>query len=115
MNQTTDLSIGTSWVAENVSKDSLVMVNEPVPAYPHVQRKTIGFPKNGQDLIKYLDNQGIDYIIISPALQSPRSLGLDLFIQNEILPTLQSAPDIFVLVYENTEYNVSVYQYNNEN
>jgi len=114
-NQITDLSIGASWVAENTPADSIVMVNEPVPTYPHVQRKTINFPKQGQDLIKYLDNQGIDYIIISPLLQSPRSLDLNLFTANEVLPTLQSFPEKFIIVYENDEYNVIVYQYNDEN
>lgn len=111
MNQTTDLSIGANWVAENSPANSIVMVNEPVPAYPHVQRKTINFPKQGQDLIKYLDNQGIDYIIISPALQSPRSLDLESVIENEVLPTLINSPELFVLVYENDEYNVKVFQY----
>lgn len=111
-NQITDLSIGASWVAENSPIDSIVMVNEPVPAYPHVQRKTINFPKQNQDLIRYINNQGIDYIIISPLLQSPRSLDLDPFIKNEVLPVLESSPDLFIIVYENKEYNVIVYQYN---
>jgi hypothetical protein len=110
-NQITDLSIGTSWVAENAPADSIVMVNEPVPVYPHVQRKTINFPKQNQDLIKYVDNQGIDYIIISPLLQSPRSLDLDPVIENQILPLLESSPDLFILVYKNDEYNVKVFQY----
>jgi hypothetical protein len=114
-NQITDLSIGANWVAENTPADSIVMVNEPVPVYPHVQRQTINFPKQNQDLIKYLDNQGIDYIIISPLLQSPRSLDLEPVTANQILPTLQSAPDLFVLVYKNIEDNVFVYQYRNEN
>lgn len=114
-NQITDLSLGTNWVAENSPANSIIMVNEPVPAYPHVHRKTIGFPNDGQDLIKYLDNQGIDYIIISPKLQSPRSLDLDLVVANEILPVLQSSPETFTLVYENTEYNVLVYQYDDGN
>lgn len=114
-NQITDLSIGTSWVAQNTPVDSIVMVNEPVPAYPHVQRKTINFPKGNQDLIRYLDNQGINYIIISPLLQSPRSFDLDLFIQREVLPVLQSSPDLFTLMYENNEFNVFVYQYNSGN
>lgn len=112
MNQTTDLSIGSNWVAQNAPADSIVMVNEPVPAYPHVQRKTINFPRQGQDLIDYLDNQGIDYIIISPLLQSPRSFDLELVVQNEILPTLQSSPDKFIIVYENKAYNLFVFQYN---
>jgi hypothetical protein len=111
MNQITDLSIGANWVAENSPADSIVMVNEPVPAYPHVQRKTINFPKGNQDLIKYLDNQGIDYIIIAPELQSPRSLDLEPATANQILPTLTNSPDLFVIVYENAEYNVKVFQY----
>lgn len=114
MNQTTDLSIGASWVAKNTPLDSIVMVNEPVPAYPHVQRKTINFPKQNQDLTTYLNNQGIDYIIISPDLQSPRSLDLNLFTQREVLPILLESSDVFRLVYENKDYNVFVYQYDAE-
>jgi len=115
MKQITDLSIGTSWVSEYAPADAIVMVNEPVPAYPHVQRKTINFPKSGQDLFKYLDNQEIDYIIISPVLQSPRSLDLEPVIQQEVLPILESSSEMFTLVYENAEYNVFVYQYNGGN
>jgi hypothetical protein len=113
MNHMTDLSIGTSWVAENAPPDAIVMVNEPVPAYVHVRRKTIGFPRRGQpDLEKYLNNQGIDYIIISPKLQSPRSLDLDDSVEERILPILEAFPDKFMVVYSNPEYNVTVYQYN---
>jgi hypothetical protein len=111
MNQMTDISLGSSWVAENSPLDSVVMVNEPVPAYVHVRRKTIGFPTAGQDLEKYLDNQGIDYIVISPRLQSPRSVALDEDIENQILPALESAPGKFIVVYSNPEYNVTVYRY----
>ncbi|MEK6750983.1 MAG: hypothetical protein AABZ00_01855 [Chloroflexota bacterium] len=111
MNQMTDLSIGTSWVAENAPSEAIVMVNEPVPAYVHVQRKTIGYPANGQDLEKYLNNQGVDYIVISPRLQSPRSVALDEDIKNQILPALESAPGKFIVVYSNPEYNVTVYRY----
>ncbi len=110
-NQITDLSIGASWVAKHAPQDSIVMVNEPVPAYPHVQRKTINFPKDNQDLIRYINNQGIDYIIISPLLQSPRSRDLAPRIANEIAPMLEASPALFTLVYENKEYNVYVYQY----
>ncbi|MBL8062219.1 MAG: hypothetical protein JNK32_04325, partial [Anaerolineales bacterium] len=111
--QMTDLSIGTSWVAENAPEDSIVMVNEPVPAYVHVKRKTIGFPKNGQDLEKYLQNQGIDYIVVSPLLQSPRSTELSEAVKEEILPILISSPGKFMVVYDNPDYNVTVYQYLN--
>jgi hypothetical protein len=112
MNQMTDLSVGASWVAENAEADAIVMVNEPVPSYVHVRRKTINFPKQGQDLQKYLNNQGIDYIIIAPLLQSPRSTELHPSIRNNTLPTLQSNPQMFTIVYENPEYNVTIFRYN---
>lgn len=111
MNQMTDLSIGASWVAENAPPDSIVMVNEPVPAYVHVQRKTIGYPTNGQELERYLDNQGIDYIVVSPKLQSPRSMELDDFTITQVLPILNSQPEKFKKVFLSTEYNVTVYEY----
>lgn len=111
MEQMTDLSVGTSWVSENAPPDAIIMVNEPVPAYVHVQRKTIGYPNAGQDLEKYLNNQGIDYIVVSPKLQSPRNNDLDEDIENQILPALSSTPDKFMVVYSNPEYNVTVYLY----
>ncbi|RJP52828.1 MAG: hypothetical protein C4586_02430 [Anaerolineaceae bacterium] len=111
MDQMTDLSVGTSWVSENTPPDAIVMVNEPVPAYVHVRRKTIGYPNAGQDLEKYLNNQGIDYIVVSPKLQSPRNKDLDENIENQVLPILESAPEKFMVVYSNPEYNVTVYLY----
>lgn len=111
MQQMTDLSVGTSWIAENAPLDSIVMVNEPVPAYVHVQRKTIGYPTNGQELERYLDNQGIDYIVVSPKLQSPRSAELDRFTIEQVLPVLTTRTDRFKLVFMDEEYNVMVYEY----
>lgn len=113
MNQMTDLSIGANWVAENAPQDAIVMVNEPVPSYPHVRRKTINFPKQGQDLKKYLDNQGIDYIIIAPPLQSPRSTKLDKGVE-EYLSVLDAQPDTFAMVFSDAENNVLVYEYINQ-
>jgi hypothetical protein len=108
--QMTDLSLGTSWLAENAPADAIVMVNEPVPAYVHVQRKTINFPKNNQELEAYLQNQGIEYIVIAPLLQSPKSTELSKDVK-EIQASIESLPDTFELVFEDTENNVKVYQY----
>ncbi len=110
--QMTDLSIGASWIAENAPPDAIVMVNEPVPAYVHARRKTIGFPRQGrQDLEKFVIQQGIDYIIVAPRLQSPRSAKLDEYILERVLPVLRSAPERFVVVYFDPEHNVTVYRY----
>ncbi len=110
--QMTDLSIGASWVAENAPAAAIIMVNEPVPAYVHVKRKTINFPKNDQELEKYLENQGIDFILIAPLLQSPRSAELG----NEarrIAAEIESSPETYTLVFEDVENNVRVYEYTN--
>jgi hypothetical protein len=108
--QMTDLSIGTSWVAENAPADAIVMVNEPVPAYVHVKRKNINFPKNDQELESYLQNQGIDYLVIAPLLQSPRSTELSKDVK-EAQSKIASLPDAFQLVFEDVDNNVRVYQY----
>lgn len=106
----TDLSIGANWVAENAPPDAIVMVNEPVPAYVHVKRRTINFPKNGQELQNYLDNQGIDYIIVAPPLQSPRSMELDKNV-GEALSILEASPEIYKLVFMDDANNTRVYEY----
>jgi len=108
--QMTDLSIGTSWVGENAPADAIVMVNEPVPAYVHVQRKTINFPKNDQNLQAYLDNQGIDYIIVAPLLQSPRSTDLKKDVR-DVLSILEASPQTYILVFEDRQNNVCVFNY----
>lgn len=106
----TDLSIGTSWVSENAPADAIVMVNEPVPAYVHVKRKTINFPKNDQDLEQYIKKQDIEYIIIAPLLQSPKNTDLSKDVQ-EIQFQIESQPNAFQVVFESKENNVTVYQY----
>lgn len=111
--QTTDLSLGTSWVAENAPADAIVMVNEPVPAYVHVKRQTINFPKNGQELETYLQNQGIDYIVIAPLLQSPKRMELSKDVEATLLQ-MEASPSSFQLVFEDTKNNVKVYQYNGQ-
>lgn len=112
MNQMSDLSIGTSWVAENTPPDAIVMVNEPVPAYPHVRRKTVSFPRQSQQNFEtFLNNQSINYIVIAPRLQSPRGTELDDYIRERVLPVIESAPERFIMVYFNAEHNVTVYRY----
>ena len=108
--QMTDLSIGANWIAENTPTDAIVMVNEPVPAYVHVKRQTINFPKDGQELQKYLDNQGIDYIIIAPPLQSPRSADLSVDVKRTAVE-LGGSPEAYKLVFEDRDNNVRVYEY----
>lgn len=108
--QMTDLSIGASWIAEHAALDAIAMVNEPAPSYPHVKRKTINFPKNGEDLEAYLDRQGADYILIAPLLQTPRSVVLSENV-GEVEDEMRAAPNLFSLVFEDAQANVRVYRY----
>jgi hypothetical protein len=112
-NRMADLSIGAGWVAGNAPPDAIVMVNEPVPAYIQVRRKTVPYPRDLQAIEKYLINQGIDYIIVSPELESPRSTKLDQDVETQLLPILNSDPNKFPVVYRSEEYNVTVYHVEN--
>jgi hypothetical protein len=111
--QMTDLSIGAGWVAENAPADAIVVVNEPVPVYVQIRRKTVVYPKDLQSIENYMVNQGADYIIISPKLQSPRSTKLDGDIETQLLPILNGDPNKFKIVYRNVKNNVTVYQFQN--
>ncbi|MCZ2127583.1 MAG: hypothetical protein LC099_07400 [Anaerolineales bacterium] len=108
--QTTDLSVGASWIAEHAAPDAIAMVNEPAPSYPHVKRKTINFPKGDENLETYLDKQGASYILVAPLLQTPRSLTLSKNVK-EAEAEMQSAPNLFTLVFTDAENNVRVYRY----
>ena len=108
--QMTDLSIGADWVAENAPADAIIMVNEPVPVYVQVRRKTIEYPKNLQNIESYVINQGIDYIIVAPELQSPRTEKLDEDIKSELLPILNGDPGKFTIVFHDAKHNVTVYK-----
>ncbi len=110
-NQMTDISIGADWISQHAPANAIVMVEDPVPAYIYVRRKTIAYPSTDQNLEAYLNNQDINYIVISPKLQSPRSTILDEFTEKQILPILNSKPEEFLIVYENLENNVKVYQH----
>ncbi len=109
--QMTDLSIGAGWVAENAPADAIIMVNEPVPVYVQMRRQTVAYPKDLENIESYVINQGIDYIIVSPKLQSPRSEKLDKDVETQLLPILNASPDMFSIVYQDLENNVTVYQF----
>jgi hypothetical protein len=111
--QMTDLSVGAGWVAENAPADAIVVVNEPVPVYVQMRRKTVVYPKDLQSIENYMVNQGADYIIISPKLQSPRSTKLDGDVETQLLPILNGDPNKFKIVYRNVKNNVTVYQFQN--
>jgi hypothetical protein len=109
-NRITDLSIGRTWLRENSLPDSIILARDPVPDYLYIRRKTVAYPKNGQDIWVYLHENNIDYLILSPKLQTPRSVELDEFTKNQILPVIETNSDNFELVFENMAHGVLVYK-----
>jgi hypothetical protein len=112
-NRITDLSIGTRWILQNTPQDSVVMAQDPVPDYLYARRKTIAYPSIEQDIQEYLDANNVDYVLVSPRLQMPRTKELGEFAEAKLVPFLTSSPDRFRLVYTNSVHNVTVYEVGN--
>lgn len=111
-NRITDISIGTTWIDKNTPSGITIMCKNPISRYLYVRRFTVGYPSktNTRQILNQIGQEGIDYIIISPKLQCPRTKELDSYTAKYFLPTLLAHPDKFLRVYRNEEHNVSVYE-----
>jgi hypothetical protein len=109
-NRMTDLSIGTTWIRENTPQQSIVMVRDPVPDYLYARRKTVAYPTNGQDIEKTIASDGVNYVMVAPLLQLPRTYELDDLTKSYVLPLLTSNQEKFRLVHSDIANNVSVYE-----
>jgi hypothetical protein len=107
----TDLSIGTAWISENTPSRSVIMARDPVPDYLYARRSTVAYPDTAQDIEEYIRVNGVDYIIVSPKLQTPRSIELDNYVETHLLPVLTLNQDRFRPVYRDTTHNVTIYEY----
>ncbi len=110
-NRITDISIGTVWISENTPLESVVMARDPVPAYLYARRRTVAYPTGEQDVEDYIRVNGVDYIIVSPKLQTPRSNELGNYVETHLLPVFTLNQDRFRPVYTNATHNVTVYEY----
>ena len=86
------------------------MVEDPVPDYLYAHRRTVAYPSGEQDIEKYVASNSVNYIMISPKLQTPRSNELDSFAEGRLVPLLRANPHKFVSVYANAFHNVTVYK-----
>ncbi|MCB0190799.1 MAG: hypothetical protein KDJ65_02545 [Anaerolineae bacterium] len=114
-NNITDLSIGTTWIKANTPPDAVVMSRMPVLDYLYARRQTIDYPGKNEILAPYLTRHQINYILISPYVQMPKSNQLDDITKNKLLPAVQSHPDKFQLVYKSPAHGVWVYEVEIEN
>jgi len=108
----TDLSIGTSYIAQHSNLDAIVACQDPVPMYLYANRKTIDYPPatTTQSFNQGIANSGADYVIVAPRLAPKRSRQLDPKAQNVALPAIQSRPDMYQLVFYDSANNVSVFK-----
>ncbi len=112
-NRMIDLSIGTVWIREHTPQQSVVMVSDPVPDYLYARRKTVAYPTEGQDIARAIAVSRIDYVMVSPKLETVKTNELDDFTETRLLPFLESNPDRFRRVDADTFNNVAVYQVRN--
>jgi len=115
--RTTDLTVGTHWISENTPADSIVMLRDPIPRYIYTQRKTLGYPspEQGLDLGGHIENLGIDYVLVAPRLQTPRTRDLGQYVTRHLGPYLDTHPERYRIVFRNAEHNVTVYEVVREN
>ena len=104
-----DLAAGTTWMAANLPPDVIVMTPNPVPDYLYLRRQTVDYPASIGQLHEQLTAQSAAYILVRPNLVVGRQASLDAKGQ-QLLQFIQSSPDQFELVYEDSPKQVWVYQ-----
>ncbi len=105
-----DLSVGTTWIAQHSTPDSIVMSRDPVPDYLYARRRTVSYPTIGSDIEEYVRTNGVDYIVVAPKLKTPKTILLDEYARTALVPLIEAKPSEFQLVCTNTVHNVSVYR-----
>lgn len=108
----TDISIGATWISENAPAEAIVMCQDPISRYLYARRFTVWYPSttDAGQILKQIEQQEADYIIVAPRLQASRTTELDKYTTEYFLPALLARPDKFVQVYRDNERNVSVYR-----
>jgi hypothetical protein len=114
-----DLKVGTTWLKENSSQNSLIMAQQPQSIYLYSDRHTIDFPtlelcQSSRQFEDILQTQGVDYIIVAPemAWHQNGQLTYDRFTTEKILPILGDLYKEHVLevAYESEADRVIIYQ-----
>jgi len=108
-----DLSSGTTWVRRYAPADAILMSVNPVPDYLYAQRRTLGYPNGADvDLDEYIEQNGIDYILVRPNLNNwdNHQHQLDPYVAEHLLPHLMAHPLHFETVYQKPDEQVFVYR-----
>lgn len=105
-----DLTAGTTWLQENAPTDAVVMTPNPVPDYLYIRRLTVDYPRKGENLLVYLQQNKVQYIIIRPNLRDWDNKQLDPIAQNILVPFVNAETKKLQVVYSNQDEAVTIYQ-----
>lgn len=124
-----DVSLGATWIRDHSQIDAVIMARIPRVTFIYAERALVPYPDDDWDsrnfygrlpeltpaeaLIHAIERFGVDYLLIAPLIQSsagPFIPQLDEYMQTVVLPTINSHPDQFRLVYNNPSQQVFVYE-----
>lgn len=127
-----DLAVGSEWIQAHSDLNDVIMVYKPriftlylqreVVPYPHpyeaVESRVIyaDLPEWQRDplavatLCRIVDEFEVAYVLISPARVPDQPLHWTGYVQTELLPAIQSRPDVFTLVWASDDRFTQVYQ-----
>ena len=109
VNRVVDLKIGNSWLAQNSASESIIMSPNPVPDYLYGRRLTTHYPRNQEDIGAYIQAQNVDYILIHPPLELWDHLTLDRYMEEHLIPFMESDPHRFKKVFQDDSHFVLIY------
>ncbi len=105
-----DLTAGTTWLRENAPPDAVIMTPNPVPDYLYIRRLTVDYPRKEEDVLTYLQQNEVQYLIVRPNLRNWDSKLLDPIAQEILIPFINAETEKFQVVYSNQDEAVTVYQ-----
>jgi len=109
----TDLAAGADWIREHSGTDSVIMAQDPVPRYLYTRRITAPFPRACEELDTYLHAFGVDYVLVSPKLQTPRTRDIEPWIEDCLAVHSSATENDFTVVYYDEANNVQVLRVDN--
>ncbi len=111
--RTTDISIGSLWIAANTPSESIVMSSYPLPRSLYTNRRMAEIPTSNtttaDGYLAAVDKARASYVLIAPPLVTPKTTTLD-HANSGVEAAIAASPGRFSLVYKDEADNVRVYR-----
>jgi 4-amino-4-deoxy-L-arabinose transferase-like glycosyltransferase len=121
-----DVSLGATWLDENLPPDAVVMVEIPRSSYIYARRTMVPYPDGSYEAhILYgdaalcasvtcvtdaIDEFEVGYILVGPALRADQPFQWSKRVQSTLLPAIQSDPGRYPLVWASDDQLTRVYR-----